>query len=950
MHVFERKLVIPDYSPYLIRSRLFSVLDDHHKISILSLISESGYGKTTFISSYVKEREIPTVWYQLDHRDRFPHVFLTYLKAGLSRSVSRLDADYVVTPEKVNEDLDFLTVILSSITEPLFIVFDDFHCIDQSQEIQSILNQLVANASPMVTFIMLSHIRPTLSPVKLKLSGRYKELKTADLAFTKSETFDFFQEFQQANLTDHEIDLIYQKTDGWPASYQLILNILENTNKDDKAHFWANFPVVSDIFEYLGTHIMNSQPSEIQTFLHKTSLLTELNPHVINEFLGIQQAQEILELLVQQQLFIYKSEHERFCYHPLFRQFLYQDMKRVSQNNSFEDDHIHIARIYESQHRFFHSFAHHMMGKNYTHALELIRILKDRYNPTELMTMLDEVLENSSPDLHLVITSFFLMRCIPAIFEEIIPLFDEGIAKSKEGKDLLWHTHLQHRLAGIYLFKGDFFQAKSLLEESLENSLSLHDFTLTAWNLNLLGDVCKNLGEFENAKQYARRSLYISEKYGIKYVQPHALDTIASIYLEEGDFTKAEPFIHQAIELTNKYDPSQLFFYYSSMSKIFRMNKDYPRSIEWALKAVEVSDHYGIEFDIGWSCLELGQCYLKNQQWKEAENYLSKALDALDPFLYYKALVIYAQIELYRCIGNSKEESRKVKQFVDICNKQGYEWLLKKLTYPEIQSIDIIERIQDSTITIHVLGKFHLMKDGKIIPIKRKSSLRLLQFFITHRNQKVDKDIIFDHLFEDGPFDLIRNQFNVALAILRKALEPDLDSGKLSRFITRSDTHYTFHSTDIRLDVEEFHMLSNSALESNSFQVDHLLRAEKLYQGDYFEEYPYESFLEAEREKLRFQYLTILRKLAHYYWDQQDQLRSIEYFEKFLNKDPYEENIYYEYLQLLLETNMTSQTKNLLNRMEKHLVNDLGITIKENLQAVLSSFDRSSFLKYINVT
>lgn len=84
---------------------------------------------------------------------------------------------------------------------------------------------------------------------------------------------------------------------------------------------------MQDIYDYLSVEVLQAQPEEVKHFLYKTSMLSELDPVVINEFLGIDYSEKILSRLLTQHLFVYRDQQGMIRYHRLFRQYLYQNYK-----------------------------------------------------------------------------------------------------------------------------------------------------------------------------------------------------------------------------------------------------------------------------------------------------------------------------------------------------------------------------------------------------------------------------------------------------------------------------------------------------------------------------------------------------------------------------------------------------------------------------------------------
>lgn len=56
MKWIETKLRMPVYSPVVQRGRLFSELECLKPASLISIIGDSGYGKTTLVASYIHEK------------------------------------------------------------------------------------------------------------------------------------------------------------------------------------------------------------------------------------------------------------------------------------------------------------------------------------------------------------------------------------------------------------------------------------------------------------------------------------------------------------------------------------------------------------------------------------------------------------------------------------------------------------------------------------------------------------------------------------------------------------------------------------------------------------------------------------------------------------------------------------------------------------------------------
>ncbi|MGC8228717.1 tetratricopeptide repeat protein [Pseudobacillus badius] len=940
MKRIETKLRMPACAPAIQRRRLFSELDTQKQLSLISVIGDGGYGKTTFVASYIHKQQHPAVWYNLTGSDRYSHVFISYLKAGIMEKTANKRLSSMASPEDAEEELEELLSLLAVQKERLYIVLDDYQLVNQSPEIQSIMKQLLDYSSPFVTFIIISRVRPHLSVSRLKTEGKYREFTTADIAFTFSEIKEFFHSLHQLKLEAHELDLIYKKTEGWVASCQLILGIIDKMTVEERTRFWTDFPHVQDIYDYLSSEVFEAQPEEIREFLCQTSLLPELDPEVIDQLLGREDATLVLERLQREQLFITSDSGGMLRYHRLFRQFLYQKYKERVSVHLLQEQQLKLSSIYEARYQFLYAFVYAVVGKDYPAAVRLMEMISHRYNPIESMVFLDGWLEEMTLEENFANNTLFLIRCVPrSIIKQLTSEFEKNISLLKEKNSKLWLCSLQHRLATISLMNGELEKAKQLFLDSLRGAQRFQDMSMTALNFNLLAEIERYFGRHEEAVQHVKNSLFISEKYGQKHTQLHALDTLATICLDNQQLGEAEVHIQQALAIARQHDCSSLFFIYTTMGRLFRLKGQIDRSIQWGERAAAVAEEYNIDFDMGWSYSELGISYMEKRQWQKAESCLAKAYSAFQLFAYYRSKVIKSQIELYRRKQDQLQEKKKLEEFVQVCKEHHFYWEASSL---ESAENDTAKGEGKALLHIQALGAFQVFRKGEPVVIKRKASLRLLQFFITHRNKKIEKDILLDFLFPEGALEAVQNQFHVAISTLRKALEPDLQAGARSRFIRRTDQHYIFHPAEIDLDIEKFERLAIAGGEGDSPEkIQKLLAAEALYKGDYLEEYPYEPALEPDKERIRTLFLKVCRLLAFYYEQAGEYEKCFACFDKLISKDPYQEEVYFAYIKALLKKDREIEANRIVRQLTIHMEEEMGVNIKERVNQLFAAFNRS---------
>lgn len=686
--------------------------------------------------------------------------------------------------------------------------------------------------------------------------------------------------------------------------------------------------------------IFHSQSEQIQSFLVHSSILTELHPSAINKYLKINDSEEILETLFADGQIVYKDKEHFYHYPQPLREFLYSKLtKKMKYAKNINKEHIKLAHIYEEMSLYLPAFVHYVAGKDYFQATRMIRITESRYNPSDFLTLLTRCLESGNANLFSHDFDVFLIRCIPlSILEQLIPTMRNDINKYKKNNQLSLVAHSQYRLATIFIYKGDIHEAKQIYRDSLEVSMqiNLHDKMI----LNHLG-IAETLifsGNYDEAIYYVKKALFYSEKFQYHYYQTYSLWLLSAIYLEKNNFKEAEPFLKQAIELRQQSDEDDTgkTFSYCSMSKYLRYKQDYVQSIKWAEKALRHALHYGNDLDVGEAYVELSKNYMRLEQWEQAESYLNNAYSVYKHFSYYRCVVLYLQLKISLNKKDSVKAEKLRKRLLKISQENNYRIFIEKLhdKKPKL----VVNQENTVSLRIETLGQFKILLNDKAVNLTRSSSLQLLQILITYRNQNLNKDFLLDLLFPNHSLDSINKNFYVALSTLRKALEPNIKSGRLSTYITQSKNHYRFNSTLLYLDVDKFTHFIHDKTDSLATRTKNLLKAESLYKGDYFEEYPYADFLEVERKKLRAQYLDVLKQVAHLYWNPNNYKLGIEYFEKLLAVDPYQDVVYLDYIERLLKSNLFLQAKSVAERYTKYIEKELGFSVQNQLQQLFKQY------------
>ena len=150
------------------RPRLLNWLERHASARLRVITAEAGYGKSTLLADHARRTERRTLWYRLEPSDRDWVTFLSYVVASVREVAPGFGAGTVSLLQQVGVlnatrdlTLDTLLAELESVaTEPLSLVLDDFHTVQDSEDVRAIVVRLLEHAPPAFSLVIAGRDRP----------------------------------------------------------------------------------------------------------------------------------------------------------------------------------------------------------------------------------------------------------------------------------------------------------------------------------------------------------------------------------------------------------------------------------------------------------------------------------------------------------------------------------------------------------------------------------------------------------------------------------------------------------------------------------------------------------------------------------------------------------------------------------------------------------------------
>ena len=330
-----------------------------HRRAVL-LTAEAGYGKTTLLADFTRRTRLRVLWFRLDRGDRDWVGFLAYLVAAVrihvadfGASTSALLRETATVAPQLDTVLDtFLRELGGLPNEPTALIFDDFHLVDDSPDVRTILRELLTRGPERMSFVFASRREPPIRLARLRALGEVAELRTDDLRFNAVETERLFRDTYEMRLEPALLVELRRRTEGWAASLQLVRAALHDRNPAQVRAFISSLSgAEGHLYEYLAEEVIGDLPTELQAFLMRTSILetVDLLLGPVAAEVSATETARFIDEGERHGLFGKGGPNTRNVAraHPLVRDFLQARLTRSMGSAGVRDIHLRVARAAE---------------------------------------------------------------------------------------------------------------------------------------------------------------------------------------------------------------------------------------------------------------------------------------------------------------------------------------------------------------------------------------------------------------------------------------------------------------------------------------------------------------------------------------------------------------------------------------------------------------------------
>ncbi len=553
------KLLPPRPAPELLsRPRLTERLLANLSHPVTLVTANAGSGKTTLVADFLRTQDRPFVWYQLDHTDADPFVFLGYITFGIRQVVpgfgqsifSYLQESAGELAQHPERAVDvFLNEVLERVEQQLILVLDDYHHLGENTPVNAVLDRLLTYLPDVMHVIIVSREMPPLA--RLRAQSPLSTVDRSDLLFTDDETHELFKRVFDLELTPAQLTEYRERTHGWITALQLVKQVAHRTLSGPRDEESGSPNLVEvlrqserDIFDYFAEEVFLDENEEVQQLLLRVSLLDRIELDTCAALYPGMNCARVLPSLVRRNVFITiatDGRGEEYRLHPLFQRFLRRRLRSDIGKIGVAAEHQRYAAYFLQKNSWEQAARHLVAAENFERAAALIAELGAEWISSgalaSLATFADALPSAAIEANPRALAQRAEVARLCGDHETAQSMFRRVVSSCQQFGDTEGQAEALHSLATIARRQGEYELAFKNLDRAIE--LSEQNSAVVMKCGNTRGLCLVAMGEWTAAEREFRSALQAAEERNdARYLRliAHNLGTPAGI---RGDFGEA---------------------------------------------------------------------------------------------------------------------------------------------------------------------------------------------------------------------------------------------------------------------------------------------------------------------------------------------------------------------------------------------------------------------------
>lgn len=557
------------------RGSLLEQLNEGLKGKLTLISAPAGFGKTSLVTMWRNQSDIPLAWFSLDAEDNDPNLFADYLFGALQTVDERLGqkSSNLLQASRIPPLKVFLTSLINEISQfesEFALALDDYHVVHE-HSIHEAMSFFIERLPPHAHALITTRSDPPFPLSRLRARGELKELRAADLRFRQTEAATFLNDVMKLDLRAADIAALKERTEGWITGLQL--SALSLQGRANKSGFIKEFAGDNRlILDYLLEEVLNLQSEQVQNFLLRTSVLTRLNGNLCDALSGDDNGHQTLEYLNRSNLFLIPLDDRDnwFRYHHLFTDLLRFKLKQ-QRPDEFTKLQIAASQWCEENGLVEEAINYALGAKDWERALDLIEPivvessgLKNLPLGEQRMVQIPDEFISKRPLLCVWNGSAFMYMSKVDLSEKYVSFAELATGIPEENFVQTLAASLRALLA---MGAGDQQKMEEYSRKTVD--LAIPDDPLSyIQSIHMHSYSLYRAGEMEKGETFLLKAIPLAHELNYPVFVLWALDFVGLMQLAMGKLTEAADTVAKMLQYEKRDFPEQLLSAYAMLAKL----------------------------------------------------------------------------------------------------------------------------------------------------------------------------------------------------------------------------------------------------------------------------------------------------------------------------------------------------------------------------------------------
>ena len=321
------KVLCPDTVGAVPRERLFRTLDERRLCPITWLHAPAGSGKTTLLATYLRTRQVPLLWYDVDAGDADASSVFHYTRLAAQALLgAELELPVPRSGSPASQRIfvrRFFEELFQKLPPGTCLVFDNYQDAASEPAFNDMFRELCSAITPRVRILVSSRVAPPPELARFGASGELELLSGPELRLDEREIQQLLKRAEEPSRdTVRDSARLLELTDGWAVAVALLTKASAAPAKRAQSALRSPEDDLQDIFDFLAGEVFGRLEVSTRELLLEVALLPSFTAAMAVELTGRSDAVALLSKLHRDYLLVERHGESSFRLHDLLRMFL----------------------------------------------------------------------------------------------------------------------------------------------------------------------------------------------------------------------------------------------------------------------------------------------------------------------------------------------------------------------------------------------------------------------------------------------------------------------------------------------------------------------------------------------------------------------------------------------------------------------------------------------------